>query len=67
VVSNGVPDSYRMPPFRVPLTDAEVAEVVTFIRQAWGNTGSAVTAAEVRTLRDRTDPTSDEVIVLQMR
>jgi hypothetical protein len=44
-----------------------VAEVVTFIRQAWGNTGSAVTAAEVRTLRDRTDPTSDEVIVLQMR
>lgn len=67
VVSNGVPDSYRMPPFRVPLTDAEVAEVVSFIRQAWGNGGSAVTTEQVSTLRDRTDPMSDEVIVLQMR
>jgi mono/diheme cytochrome c family protein len=67
VVSNGVPDSYRMPPFRVPLTDKEIAEIATFVRASWGNHGSAVTAEEVRDLRERTDPSSDRVIVLKMR
>ncbi|WP_290686629.1 MULTISPECIES: c-type cytochrome [unclassified Haematobacter] len=67
VVANGVPDSYRMPPYRVTLTDREVAELATFVRGAWGNTGGPVTAAEVADLRDRTDPSSDRVILLQMR
>jgi len=67
VVSGGVPDSYRMPPFRVPLSDREIADVLTFVRSAWGNDASAVTPEQVADLRERTDPMSDRVIVLQMR
>ncbi|MRX48953.1 c-type cytochrome [Paracoccus sp. S-4012] len=67
VVSDGVPDSYRMPPYRVQLTDREIADLATFVRTSWGNTGDAVTPEEVRELRERTDPFSDRVIVLQMR
>lgn len=67
VVADGVPDSYRMPPFRVTLSDQEIADIATFVRKSWGNTGGAVTAEEVRDLRDRTNPFSDRVILLQMR
>ncbi len=67
VVSNGVPDSYRMPPFRVLLTDRQIADIATFVRSSWGNNGTPVTEEQVRELRDRTDPMSDEVIVLKMR
>lgn len=67
VVTSGVPDSYRMPPYRAQLSDAEVAEVLTFLRSAWGNTGGAVKAEDVAKLRGETDPASPEVIVLQMR
>lgn len=67
VVANGVPDSYRMPPYRVTLSDQEIADLATFVRSSWGNTGGPVTAAEVADLRDRTNPFSDRVILLQMR
>lgn len=67
MVADGVPDSYRMPPYRVQLTDREIADIATFVRTSWGNTGGAVTPDEVRELRERTDPFSDRVIVLQMR
>jgi mono/diheme cytochrome c family protein len=63
----GMPDSYRMPNFRVQYSDQEVADVITFIRNGWGNQAPAVTAAEVAKLRKTTDPTSDEVIILKMR
>jgi mono/diheme cytochrome c family protein len=67
VVANGVPDSYRMPPYRVTLKDQDIADLATFVRKSWGNTGGAVTVEEVRDLRDRTNPFSDRVILLQMR
>lgn len=67
IVVNGVPDSYRMTPFRVLLSDQEVADVATFVRTSWGNDGSLVSTAQVRALRDATDPTSDHVIVLRLR
>lgn len=67
VVADGVPDSYRMPPYRVTLRDDEIAALATFVRQSWGNTGGAVTEQEVQALRDHTDPFSDAVILLQMR
>ena len=63
----GVPDSYRMTPFRVLLSDQEIADVATFVRSSWGNNGPAVAASEVRDLRGATDPTSDHVIVLRLR
>ncbi|WP_144640254.1 cytochrome c [Bordetella genomosp. 13] len=67
IVADGVPDAYRMPPFRNQLSDKEIADVLSFVRTSWGNTGGAVSQADVKALRDRTDPASSEVIVLQMR
>jgi mono/diheme cytochrome c family protein len=40
-----------MPPFVLVLSDSEVATVLTHIRSAWGNQGSAVTALEVHRVR----------------
>jgi alcohol dehydrogenase (quinone), cytochrome c subunit len=67
VVADGVPDAYRMPPFRNQLSDEEVADVLTFVRTAWGNRGGAVASADVKALRERTGPASSNVIALQMR
>jgi mono/diheme cytochrome c family protein len=61
------PDPYRMPQFRLQFSDQEIADVVAFIRNGWGNQAPAVTAAEVAKLRKTTDPTSDQVIILKMR
>jgi len=67
IVANGVPDSYRMPPYRVLLSDREIADVATFIRTSWGNDARPVTTQAVAELRGSTDSTSDRVIVLKMR
>ncbi len=67
VVANGTPDAYRMPPFRNQLSDREIADVLTFVRKAWGNQGGAVSVDAVKDLRDRTNPASSNVIILQMR
>ncbi|WP_159992645.1 cytochrome c [Roseomonas sp. 18066] len=67
VVAGGVSDAYRMPALRSQLSDGQIAELLTFLRGAWGNKAAAVTAAEVGTLRQHTNPASSEVIVLQMR
>jgi alcohol dehydrogenase (quinone), cytochrome c subunit len=67
LVAKGTPDAYRMPQFRQQLSDQDIAEVVTFIRNGWGNQAPAVTAAQVAKLRKTTDPTSDQVIILKMR
>jgi mono/diheme cytochrome c family protein len=42
--------TYSMPSF-VALTDNEVADVATYIRNAWGNKASAVKAGDVSNLR----------------
>jgi mono/diheme cytochrome c family protein len=67
LVVKGTPDSYRMPQFRLQYSDQEIADVVTFIRNGWGNSAPVVTAAEVAELRKTTDPTSDQVLILKMR
>ena len=52
-----------MPPLAASLTDEQIASVVTYIRRAWGHTGTAVTpleVSEVRALsRTRTRPWTD--------
>lgn len=63
----GVPDAYRMPQFREQLSDRQIADLVSFIRGAWGNRAAAVSAREVADLRKSTDPTSDQVVILKMR
>lgn len=45
------PRPYGMPPFAHLLSDADVAAVVTYIRVAWGNGGTPVTAAQANALR----------------
>ncbi|MGY6258077.1 c-type cytochrome [Paraburkholderia caledonica] len=45
------PAPYGMPPFAHALSDYEVAAVVTFIRTAWGNRGTPVSAKEANELR----------------
>jgi alcohol dehydrogenase (quinone), cytochrome c subunit len=67
LAAKGTPDAYRMPQFRQQLSDQDIADVITFIRNQWGNQAPAVTARQVATLRKTTDPTSDQVIILKMR
>jgi len=67
VINDGVPDAYRMPSFRVLMNDQQIADVVTFIRSSWGNNVPGVTAAQVKKVRDETDPLHNDVVVLRMK
>lgn len=67
IVADGVPDAYRMPPYRKQLTDQQAADVLNFIRTSWGNQGENVETKAVSELREKTDPASSNVIILQMR
>jgi mono/diheme cytochrome c family protein len=67
VVTDGVPDSYRMPAYRDQLSDQQISDVLSYVRSAWGNHGGKVTAEEIKALREHTDPASSNPIVLQMR
>jgi alcohol dehydrogenase (quinone), cytochrome c subunit len=49
------PTVFTMPGFAQRLTDEQVAEVVSFIRSAWGNQAGAVSADEVRKVRSGTE------------
>lgn len=49
--TGGNPEPYGMPPFAQTLSDDEVAAVVTYIRAAWGNQGTAVSASQANALR----------------
>ncbi|WP_426690032.1 c-type cytochrome [Rhodanobacter ginsengiterrae] len=42
-----------MPAFRERLSDVDVANVATYIRNAWGNRGSGVSESRVRSLRGK--------------
>ena len=37
----------QMPPWKGTLSNADIANVISYIRSSWGNTGSAVTEAQV--------------------
>lgn len=68
LVVGGSPDFYRMPSFRTLLGDQQLAEVISFMRSAWGNHAAAVTAAQSRALRLHTDPVQVEQLnLLRMR
>ena len=43
----GNPKPYGMPPFSHTLNDSQIAEVLTYIRQAWGNDAPAVYSLDV--------------------
>jgi nitrite reductase (NO-forming) len=50
IIVNGKPYNGQMIPLNT-LTDEEVANVVTYVRNSWGNSGDAVTVNEVRRIR----------------
>ncbi len=49
--TEGNPRPYGMPPFYQALSDAQVAAVVTYIRQSWGNNAAPTSAVEVQKSR----------------
>jgi mono/diheme cytochrome c family protein len=49
--TEGNPEPYGMPPFAQTLSDDEVAAVVTYIRSAWGNRGTPISARQANELR----------------
>src|SRR5437763_11605955 len=51
VATDAAPTGPAMPSFAWQLSDADVAAVVTYIRNAWGNAASAVSAREVANMR----------------
>ena len=49
--TEGQPSRLAMPSFGWRYSDAEIAELATFVRSAWGNHASAVSAGEVKQVR----------------
>jgi mono/diheme cytochrome c family protein len=41
------PQPYGMPPFQQILREEEIASIVSFIRNAWGNKESWITAVDI--------------------
>jgi len=54
VTVNGVTFNSMMPPQEAVLTDAQVADVMTYVFNAWGNKGDAFNAAQVKVIRNET-------------
>ncbi len=52
IVVNGQPYHGQMP--AIMLDDEQVSDVLTFVLNSWGNPGGAVTAAEVKAVRETT-------------
>jgi len=49
--TSGAPSANAMPPFGWRYDDKRIAELATFVRQAWGNGGREVTAGQVKAVR----------------
>ena len=55
VVVNGAKFDSAMPPQEAALTDAQVADVLTYIYNAWGNKGDAFTTDQVKSIRNQSN------------
>ncbi len=51
--TQGNPRPFGMPPYQLLFNDREVASVLTYVRQSWGNGGSTVSELEVYQARER--------------
>ena len=68
IVSSDGPVTTDMPYFRLLLNDQQIADVLSYIRSAWGNNGSPVSPDQVARVRAATDPTqNDDIFVLRMK
>lgn len=52
-VTRATPKPYGMPPFMLTLSDGDIALLLSYIRQAWGNQASPVSESDVSRLRER--------------
>jgi len=52
VGTDAAPTASAMPRFDWKLSDEQVAAVVTYVRNAWGNAASPVSAGDVTSLRE---------------
>ena len=59
--TKSAPSTFTMPPFGWRLSDQQVADVATFVRTSWGNTGAPVSADDVAKLRKTVAITTPEV------
>ena len=50
------PTPVSMPSYAWKLSDEQIADVTTYIRNSWGNQASEVSPAQVKRLRDRLHP-----------
>jgi mono/diheme cytochrome c family protein len=53
VATDAAPTAPGMPAFDWKLSDDQVAAVVTYVRNSWGNAAAAVSAGDVKKLRTR--------------
>lgn len=68
VIAAEGPDVNDMPYFRQLLSDQDIAEVITYIRSAWGHNAPVVSTAQVNEIRAATDPTrNNDIYVLRMK
>lgn len=51
VTTANKPEPYSMPPFADALDNAEIAAVINYIRQSWGNNATAISADAVKSIR----------------
>lgn len=58
--TKAAPSNLGMPAFGWRLSDEETAQVVTFVRQSWGNHASAATAGEVAKVRKLVKEETDQ-------
>lgn len=61
------PTLYDMPFYREQLSNQEIADALSFIRQAWGNAAPGITALQVDQIRQATDPVNEDVHILRMK
>jgi mono/diheme cytochrome c family protein len=54
--TRGQPQPHGMPPFQLVLNDAELAGVLSYIRNAWGNSAPAVSEFDINKFRNLQAP-----------
>ena len=54
--TQGNPRPFGMPPFMLQLNDRQIADVLTYVRNAWGNHAAAVSEFDINALRRSQTP-----------
>ena len=63
----------QMPGWRAQLSEQEIAQVITYVRKAWGNTADAVTPEQVAAVKKETEGrggalwTADELLKVPLK